>query len=66
MIFADPKQQVRSADAWGAGIDWYLDRSFRFMIDYDRTRFSGGSSSNGSEVDRKAEQVFIGRAQVVF
>lgn len=56
----------RRAQAWGAGINWYLGRSFCFMRDYDRTRFTGGASSNGGEADRAAEQVFIARAQVVF
>jgi hypothetical protein len=36
------------------------------MLDYDRTRFFGGASSGGRVVDRTAEQVLIGRAQIVF
>ncbi|HZZ85986.1 MAG TPA: porin [Anaeromyxobacteraceae bacterium] len=65
-VFADPKQQVRSANAWGAGVNWYLDRSFRLMLDYDRTRFFGGASSRGQEIARTPEQVLVGRAQLVF
>ena len=65
-VFADARQQVRGAHAWGAGINWYLDRSFRIMLDYDRTGFLGGASSGGQEIDRTPEQVLIGRAQIVF
>ena len=65
-VFADPRQQVRRANAWGAGLNWYLDRSFRIMLDYDRTGFLGGASSGGQEIDRTPEQVLIGRAQIVF
>ncbi|HEX8909393.1 MAG TPA: porin [Anaeromyxobacteraceae bacterium] len=65
-VFADDAQQVRGANAWGAGVNWYLDRSFRVMVSYDRTRFFAGASSSGRVVDRTPEQVIIGRAQLVF
>jgi phosphate-selective porin OprO/OprP len=65
-VFADPTKQVRGANAWGAGVNWYLDRAFRLMVDYDRTHFFGGLSSGGKEADRSPEQVFLARAQAVF
>ena len=65
-VFADPTKQVRGANAWGVGVNWYLDRALRLMVDYDRTHFFGGQSSGGREADRAPEQVIIARAQTVF
>jgi phosphate-selective porin OprO/OprP len=60
--FADPASSVSRANAWGAGVNWYFDRSLRFMVDYDRTNYFGGVPGG----NKAPEQVVIGNVQTVF
>jgi len=66
---------ARSADAWGVGVNWYLNNYTRFALDYEDTRFDGGatgstvSATTGAItklVDRHDERAMIGRLQVSF
>jgi hypothetical protein len=54
-----------SADP-GPGLDWFPHRTFRFVIDLERTWFSLGAKSDTGAVDRTPETSIIGRAQTVF
>jgi phosphate-selective porin OprO/OprP len=65
-VFADPTKSVRGANAWGIGVNWYLDRAVRLMVDFDRTRFFGGAVSGGREIDRTPEKIILARLQTVF
>ncbi len=60
--YADIKKSAKSADSWGAGINWYLTRNARFSVDYVQTSFEGGAATG----DRPDEQVVLARAQVAF
>lgn len=56
--FADPTASSRRADAWTAGLNWYLNGDVRLMVDYNQTKLAGGS--------RDLEQAVLTRMQVSF
>jgi phosphate-selective porin OprO/OprP len=60
--FADPARSPLAAHAWGAGVNWYLNRNLKLSADYERTRFDGGAGAG----DRPAEGVLLTRLQVAF
>lgn len=60
--FADPKKSVSAARNAGIGLNWYLTRNVKLVLDYDRTTFDGGDASG----DRPDENVVIARAQVAW
>lgn len=50
--FANPATQIRDAKTWGAGINWYLSRGVRLMVDLNETSYSGGATSGNRERER--------------
>jgi phosphate-selective porin OprO/OprP len=55
----------RHAHEWVGGFNWYLNRLFRFSVDYGNTNFGGGAvSALGG--NREPERVLIGRFQINF
>lgn len=60
--YADIKKSAKSAEAIGAGVNWYLTSNAKFSLDYEQTTFDGGASTG----DRPEEKVVIARAQVAF
>lgn len=60
--FANPASSASSAEAWGAGVNWYLNRNLRLYFDYERTQFEDGAT-NG---DREDESIFFSRFQISF
>lgn len=73
--FADITKSARAADAWGVGLNWYLNNYMRFALDYETTSFEGGaagskvSASTGqitNLVDKHDERAMIGRLQLSF
>jgi phosphate-selective porin OprO/OprP len=61
--FADPAKSARAARDRGFGVNWYLSRNFRFMLDYIETQFQGGAAAGA---DRENERVILNRFQVAF
>jgi phosphate-selective porin OprO/OprP len=61
--FADPAKSASAARDRGFGVNWYLSRNFRFMLDYIETRFQGGAAAGA---DRENERVILNRFQVAF
>ena len=51
--FANPTRSARKAKAWAIGVNWYLNRMVRLMLDFDRTTFTGGAA-NGGDRDPKS------------
>lgn len=58
--FADPAKSARRAWSTGAGVDWFANRSFRAVLDVERTWLALGAKPSASET------VVVGRAQLVF
>ena len=61
--FADPTESATRANAWGVGLNWYLNRNVRASLNFLQTDFKGGSAGT---VTRQNENVVLTRAQVVF
>lgn len=60
--FANPASAAESAESFAIGLNWYLNRNLRWMLDYERTRFEGGAASG----DREDESVVFNRFQISF
>jgi phosphate-selective porin OprO/OprP len=61
-VFANPASAARSAEAWAAGVNWYLNKSVKVMLDYEATKFDGGSTTG----DREDENILFSRFQIAF
>jgi len=58
---ANPDTQAGKATEYGLGLSWYLNRSYRVMLNYEHTQFDGGAPSGG---DRETERVIMTRFQL--
>jgi len=56
---------ARKATSWGVGLNWYLNNNLRLYLDYESTKFDGGSKAKGS-VTARDEQVLLARIQFSF
>ena len=65
-LFASPTSSASSAKALGLGLNWYLNRSVRFMFDLIQTRFDGGGVAGSAVGDRPDEKVVLSRFQINF
>jgi phosphate-selective porin OprO/OprP len=63
---ADPTVSATKATALGVGLNWYLSKNVKLMIDYEQTRFEGGAGAGASVQNRQDEKAVFGRLQVVF
>jgi phosphate-selective porin OprO/OprP len=61
--YADPARSARKARAWAVGFNWYLNRNVKYVLDYERTTFTGGAAGGG---DRRPENAILFRSQVAF
>lgn len=61
--FANRNNAAREAKAWGIGVNWYLAKSVRIMLDYYSTEFTGGAPNGGNRDD---EELLNSRVQFVF
>jgi phosphate-selective porin OprO/OprP len=59
----DPTKSVRDAFAWALGVNWYLNRNIKQVVNFERTTFSGGAAAGA---DRPAENAILIRTQVAF
>ena len=62
-LYADPTRSARAAQAWAAGVNWYLNANVKLVVDYERTSFKGGAANNA---DRPTEQAVFARVQFAF
>jgi phosphate-selective porin OprO/OprP len=49
---------------WGVGLNWYLNRNFKFNLNYERTEFDTPVSFGGTLRDK--EDVILTRFQVSY
>jgi phosphate-selective porin OprO/OprP len=59
-LFANPDTSAEKATSWAVGLNWHLNRNLKLNLDYEQTRFSGGT---GPLLD-EGEKVLFARAQV--
>ncbi len=58
--FADPTKSARRARSAGVGADWFANRNFRFVVDFERTWFEYMATTH------VGENSLVGRFQTVF
>jgi phosphate-selective porin OprO/OprP len=61
--FANPASSAQEAKAWAGGVNWYLNRGVKFVINYELTKFEGGAAAGE---DREKEKAILGRTQIAF
>jgi phosphate-selective porin OprO/OprP len=61
--FANPAKQAREARAIGFGVNWFLNRNVKAVLNYETTSFDGGAAKGADRVD---EHVVNGRLQIGF
>jgi phosphate-selective porin OprO/OprP len=59
---ADLKKSASAADSVGAGVNWYLTRNAKLILNYEQTTFDGGAAAG----DRPDEKAVLARAQFSF
>ncbi len=61
--FAAKAASASLAQAWAAGINWYLNKAFKIAANYEETSFQNGASLNRH---RETEKIAVTRFQVAF
>jgi phosphate-selective porin OprO/OprP len=64
--FANPATSASEADAWAAGLNWYLNRNIRVNASFSRTTFLGNINPKQATVTRQPENVIFTRMQLAF
>ena len=62
--FADPLVSAEDAEAWGVGVNWYMNRWLKLVLDFERTRFDGGGGAVRD--DRETESAILFRMQLAY
>jgi phosphate-selective porin OprO/OprP len=60
--FANPANTPSKAKAWAVGLNWYLAKAIKAVVDYEHTTFTGGTATG----DREAENFVATRIQYSF
>ncbi len=59
---ANRAKSAQKANAWGAGLNWYLNANLRLELNYEETRYTGGATAG----DRPRERALMHRLQIIF
>jgi phosphate-selective porin OprO and OprP len=59
-LFASLSTAARTAKAWAVGLNWYINRNVKYVIDFEQTRFIGGAVGG----NREKENSIISRIQL--
>jgi phosphate-selective porin OprO/OprP len=68
-IFANPATSASGAQAWSAGLNWFLNKNIRVNASFSHTTFTGGGGGGTTApaiVTRQPENVFFTRLQLAF
>jgi phosphate-selective porin OprO/OprP len=60
---ADASRAVAAAREITVGVNWWLTRTVKYVVNYSHTAFDGGAAAGA---DRAAEQAFVMRVQVAY
>lgn len=63
--YASPTSSARRDKEWVIGVNWYLNRSIKFVLDYGHSDYSGGAGSGKNVADRPSENAILSRVQLV-
>jgi phosphate-selective porin OprO/OprP len=64
--FANLSTSISKENAWGIGMNWYLNRNVKLAADFEQTKFRRGAPNGKATDDRKTENLFTGLAQLSF
>ena len=68
--FSNPATSASGAQAWAAGLNWYLNKNIRADASFSHTTFTGGGASSATtvpgSVSSHPEEVFFTRLQLSF
>ncbi len=64
-VFANPATSASAAQAWSAGLNWYLNGNIRVNASFSRTTFTGGNGA-GATVTKQPENAIFTRVQLAF
>ena len=66
--FVNPATSAQSANTWGLGVNWYLNKFYRFSLDYEYTTFGlyPGATATSNSVISQPEHVVFTRYQFSF
>jgi len=62
--FANLNTSISGEKAWALGINWYLNRNVKVVLDFEQTKFRRGAVNGASTDDRKTENLFTGEFQL--
>ncbi|MDD5139942.1 MAG: porin [Verrucomicrobiales bacterium] len=68
-VFSNPATSASAAQAWSAGLNWYLNKNIRMNASYSHTTFTGGGGAGATApafTTRQPESVFFTRLQLAF
>jgi phosphate-selective porin OprO/OprP len=70
-LFANPATSASAAQAWSAGLNWYLNKNIRLNASFSHTTFTGGGVIGAvpaapATVTHQPENVFFTRIQLAF
>ena len=67
--FANLATSASAAEAWSAGLNWFLNKNIRVNASFSHTTFTGGGGAGTTApaiVTRQPENVFFTRLQLSF